>query len=88
MTTNVEEEMTDSERYYEKGYFLEYNCMEDPMKVYFSVEAEKSNPLASPLLSEDLSHLPRALFYISRMRSFVRSGITVCCQIRRLSDGS
>lgn len=81
LTTNVEEEMTDSERYYEKGYFLEYNCMEDPMKVYFSVETEKSNPLASPLLSEDLSHLPRACFISAECDPLLDQGLQYAAKL-------
>ena len=58
LTTNSEKEMTESEKRYETGYFLEYNCQKDPMQCYFNAEEEKENPLASPLLAKDLSRLP------------------------------
>lgn len=81
LTTNVEEEITDSERYYKTGYFLEYNCMDNPMGVYFNSEEEKSNPLASPLLSEDLSDLPRACFISAECDPLLDQGLQYAAKL-------
>ena len=62
VTTNYEEEMTDSEKRYEHGYFLEFNGTQYPLMPYFNDISETKLPEASPLLKEDLSMVPPACF--------------------------
>lgn len=75
LTTNFETEVTDSEKRYEKGYFLEYNCMEDPMACYFNTEEERKHPLASPLLAERLENLPEACFISAECDPLLDQGL-------------
>lgn len=75
LTTNFETEMTDSEKRYKKGYFLEYNCMEDPMACYFSTEEERKHPLASPLLADKLDNLPAACFVSAECDPLLDQGL-------------
>lgn len=81
LVTNVEDEMTDSEKRYGKGYFLEYNCMEGAMDFYFNSEEEKSDPLASPLLSEDLSALPPACFISAECDPLLDQGLMYAAKL-------
>lgn len=75
LTTNYETEVTDSEERYKKGYFLEYNCMEDPMACYFSKEDERKHPLASPLLADKLDNLPEACFISAECDPLLDQGL-------------
>lgn len=75
LLTNYETEMTDSEKRYQTGYFLEYNCMDDPMACYFNAEEERKHPLASPLLAEDLSNLPDACFISAECDPLLDQGL-------------
>lgn len=81
LLTNVEEEMTDSEKRYGKGYFLEYNCMEGAMDHYFSSEEEKYDPLASPLLSDNLSDLPPACFLSAECDPLLDQGLMYAAKL-------
>ena len=81
LTTNIEDEITDSERYYQTGYFLEYNCMNNPMGAYFNEEEEKRDPLASPLLSENLSSLPRACFISAECDPLLDQGLQYAAKL-------
>lgn len=84
LTTNAEDEMTESEKRYQKGYFLEYNCMEDPMACYFEKEEDRKNPLASPLLAEDVSNLPKACFISAECDPLLDQGLMYAA---KLEDG-
>lgn len=75
LTTNYETEVTESEKRYKKGYFLEYNCMEDPMACYFSEEDERKHPLASPLLADRLDGLPEACFISAECDPLLDQGL-------------
>ena len=81
LTTNVESEMTDSEKHYGTGYFLEYNCMEDPMDFYFNSEEEKESPLASPLLSGNLKGLPPACFISAQCDPLLDQGLMYAAKL-------
>ena len=81
LTTNYEEEMTDSERRYGKGYFLEYNCMENPLAPYFSDPSEAKLPEASPLLKEDLSMVPPAVFINSECDPLLDQGLMYAAKL-------
>ena len=81
LVTNIEEEMTDSEKRYGKGYFLEYNCMEDPMALYFNSEEEKKDPHASPLLAENLSKLPPACFISAECDPLLDQGLMYAAKL-------
>lgn len=82
LTTNVEEEMTRSEKCYQTGYFLEYNCMENPMTIYFNHEDEKYSPLASPLLAENLSGLPEACFISAECDPLLDQGLMYAAKLQ------
>lgn len=82
LLTNYEEEMTDSERHYQTGYFLEYNCMNDPMGHYFEKEEDKKNPLASPLLAESLKDLPPAIFLSAECDPLLDQGLYYAARLR------
>lgn len=77
LVSNYAREMTESERRYGRGYFLEYRCVEDPMAPYFSREEERKNPLASPLLAEeeDLTGLPEACFVFAECDPLLDQGL-------------
>lgn len=75
LVTNYETEMTESEKRYSTGYFLEYNCMDDPMALYFTKEEERKDPLASPLLAEDLTGLPEACFISAECDPLLDQGL-------------
>lgn len=81
LTTNYEEEMTDSEKRYGSGYFLEYNCMDDPMAVYFKEEAERKDPMASPLLCENLGHLPEACIISAECDPLLDQGLMYAAKL-------
>lgn len=81
LTTNYESEMTDSEKRYPKGYFLEYNCMEDPMDVYFEEGADRKDPLASPLLCGNLSGLPDACFLSAECDPLLDQGLMYAAKL-------
>lgn len=75
LVTNWEEEITESEKRYGRGYFLEYCCMDDPMKFYFNSEEEKRDPQASPLLKDDLSKMPRTCIISAECDPLVDQGL-------------
>lgn len=81
VTLQFEEEMTESEKRYSRGYFLEYNCMENPMAVYFHAEEEKRHPYASPLLAEDLSHLPEACIISAECDPLLDQGLMYAAKL-------
>lgn len=81
LTTNYEEEMTESEKRYGLGYFLEYNCMDDPMAVYFKETEERKNPMASPLLCEDLKHLPKACIVAAECDPLLDQGLMYAAKL-------
>lgn len=81
LTTNYETEMTDSEKRYGKGYFLEYNCLEDPMALYFEKKGEEKNPLASPLLCDDLTGLPKACFISAECDPLLDQGLMYAAKL-------
>lgn len=81
LTTNYETEMTDSEKRYGRGYFLEYNCLEDPMALYFTKEEERRDPLASPLLSDNLSDLPKACFISAECDPLLDQGLMYAARL-------
>ena len=82
LTTNYETEMTESEKRYQTGYFLEYNCMNDPMYFYFNTVEERKNPLASPLLAEDLRNLPDACFISAECDPLLDQGLYYAERLR------
>jgi acetyl esterase len=59
--TNVSAADTDSHRDYADGYFLDRGDGEWFCYNYLNCEADRFNPLVSPLLAPDLSNLPPAL---------------------------
>ena len=59
--TDVSSADTDSHRDYADGYFLNRGDGEWFCYNYLNCEADRFNPLVSPLLAPDLSHLPPAL---------------------------
>ncbi len=59
--TNVSSADTESHRNYAEGYFLDRSDGEWFCNSYLNCEADRLNPLVSPLLAPDLSHLPPAL---------------------------
>lgn len=75
LTTNYETEMTESEKRYQTGYFLEYNCMDDPMAPYFNEMDERKNPLASPLLSNNSKDLPDTCFISAECDPLLDQGL-------------
>lgn len=81
VTLQTEEEMTESEKRYAKGYFLEYNCMEDPMKPYFHSKDEKSHPYASPLLAGDLAGLPEACILSAECDPLLDQGLMYAARL-------
>lgn len=81
LVTNYEDEMTDSEKRYGMGYFLEYNCMDDPMAAYFKEEAERKDPMASPLLCEDLKHLPEACIVAAECDPLLDQGLMYAAKL-------
>lgn len=81
LTTNYEEEMTYSEKRYGKGYFLDYNCMDDPMYLYFNEKEERKNPLASPLLEDDLRELPKACFISAECDPLLDQGLQYAAKL-------
>ena len=81
LTTNYEEEMTYSEKRYGKGYFLDYNCMDDPMYLYFNTEEERKDPLASPLLEDDLTNLPDACFISAECDPLLDQGLQYAAKL-------
>lgn len=81
LTTNSEKEMTESEKRYETGYFLEYNCQKDPMRCYFNTEEEKENPLASPLLAKDLSKLPKTCIISAECDPLLDQGLMYAARL-------
>lgn len=83
LVSNYAEEMTESERRYGRGYFLEYRCMEDPMAPYFTREEERKDPLASPLLAreEDLKGLPEACFVFAECDPLLDQGLMYAARL-------
>lgn len=81
LTTNYEREMTDSEQRYGTGYFLEYNCMADPMSLYFEEGAKRCNPLASPLLADCLQNLPPACFISAECDPLLDQGLMYAAKL-------
>ncbi len=59
--TDVSSPNTDSHRNYAEGYFLNRGDGEWFCDSYLNCEADRLNPLVSPLLAQDLSRLPPAL---------------------------
>lgn len=82
LTTHVEDALTDSEKRYEKGYFLEYNCMKDPMNFYFTQAEDKTNPYASPLLAENLKDLPSACFISAECDPLLDQGLMYAARLK------
>lgn len=81
VTTNVGTEMTESEKHYSKGYFLEYNMTEEPTKCYFAKKEDKYNPLASPLLAEELTDLPAACFILAECDPLLDQGLMYAAKL-------
>lgn len=81
LTTNVEKEMTESEKRYESGYFLEYNCKKDPMNCYFNTETEKKSPLASPLLAESFSGMPKTCIISAECDPLLDQGLMYAARL-------
>lgn len=84
LVSNYAEEMTESERRYGRGYFLEYRCMEDPMAPYFTGEEERKDPLASPLLAgkEALEGLPEACFVFAECDPLLDQGLMYAARLQ------
>lgn len=82
LVTNWEEGITESEKRYGKGYFLEYCCMDDPMKLYFNSEEEKKDPLASPLLKEDIGRMPRTCIIAAECDPLVDQGLMYAAKLQ------
>lgn len=81
LTTNIEVEITKSEKRYGKGYFLEYKCIENPMAHYFGNEEDKKNLLASPLLSENLRSLPKSCFVSAECDPLLDQGLMYAAKL-------
>lgn len=81
LTTNFETEITESEKHYSTGYFLDYNCMEDPMHGYFEKQEDKQNPYASPLLAENLIKMPPACFVSAECDPLLDQGLMYAARL-------
>lgn len=82
LTTNYEEEITDSEQHYQVGYFLNYNCMNNPMAHYFENEEDVKNSLASPLLEDNLKGLPPACFISAECDPLLDQGLQYAAKLQ------
>ncbi len=84
LVSNYARKLTESERRYGRGHFLEYRCMEDPMAPYFSKEEERKDPLASPLLAreEDLKGLPEACFVFAECDPLLDQGLRYAARLQ------
>lgn len=83
VTSFVFEEQPYSEKRYEKGYFLEYNSMKDPLAPYFAPGDEKArwDPYNSPLLAKDLTGLPEALFLSAECDPLLDQGLMYAARL-------
>lgn len=85
LTTNYEEVITESEKHYGRGYFLDYICTEDPMACYFEKEEDRKHPYASPLLAEHLESMPKACFVSAECDPLLDQGLMYA---KRLQDAN
>ena len=83
VTCFVFEEQPYSEQRYAKGYFLEYNSLEDPLAPYFAPDDEeaRTDPYNSPLLAENLAGLPEAVFLSAECDPLLDQGLMFAARL-------
>ena len=83
VTCFVFEEQPYSEQRYAKGYFLEYNSLEDPLAPYFAPDDEeaRTDPYNSPLLAENLAGLPEAVFLSAECDPLLDQGLMYAARL-------
>jgi acetyl esterase len=83
--TDLSNTSTYSFKRYSKGYFLEMDgSKSNPVyEMYLNNESEVKNPLVSPMLTQDLNHLPHAVFISAECDVLVDDAL---CYAQRLSD--
>ncbi len=83
VTCFVFEEQPYSEQRYAKGYFLEYNSLEDPLASYFAPDDEeaRTDPYNSPLLAENLAGLPEAVFLSAECDPLLDQGLMYAARL-------
>lgn len=83
VTTLTEREPTESELWYKKGYFLEYEDIRRLSEGYVPEGVELSAPYLSPLCEDNLRGLPEAGFFSAQCDPLLDQGLMYAA---RLSD--